>query len=132
MKYVYTAVFTIENEHTVYARIPDLPGCITTGKDLNDALLQVTDAASIWLISAEDNDDDIPAPTPQETIRRENGQLLSLISIDTILYRSLNDTRAVRKNVSLPLWMVNLASKRGINCSKVLQQSLQSIFSNSQ
>ena len=37
MKYTYTALFT-EEAGTVYARVPDLKGCITTGKNLQDAI----------------------------------------------------------------------------------------------
>ena len=32
MKYIYTAVFSIGDDGKVYARVPDLPGCISTGK----------------------------------------------------------------------------------------------------
>ena len=47
MKYTYTAVFTPTEDGTeFYARVPDLPGCITTGDDLDDAIDQITDAAS--------------------------------------------------------------------------------------
>ena len=49
---------------------------------------------------------------------------VSVIAIDTIEYRAKTETRAVRKNVSLPAWMANLAEKRGINCSQILQEGL--------
>lgn len=48
MKYTYTAVFT-EDGGKVYARVPDLDGCITTGKDLADAVDQMSDAMAAWL-----------------------------------------------------------------------------------
>ena len=51
--------------------------------------------------------------------------LMSLVRVDTIAYRSLTDTRAVRKNVSIPAWMATRADKLGINCSKVLQDALR-------
>ncbi len=125
MKYTYTAVFTpIEDGSGYYCSVPDLPGCITTGKDLPDAIDEITDAASIWLVGAEDDKDPIPAPTPQQSIPTEEGSILSIIRIDTIAYRASIDTRAVRKNVSLPAWMANLADQRGINCSQVLQEGL--------
>lgn len=55
MKYIYTAVFTPNEDGTkIHARIPDLPGCVTTGHDLQDAIDQITDAASGWLVVAED------------------------------------------------------------------------------
>lgn len=125
MKYIYTATFTPNEDSTkYYARIPDLPGCITTGASLQDAIDQITDAASGWLVVAEDEGLEIALPTAQSNVPTEDGMLLSLISIDTIAYRAKTDTRAVRKNVSLPAWMVAMADTRGINCSQILQEGL--------
>ena len=124
MKYIYSALFKVEQDK-VYARVPDLPGCITTGKDLEDAIDQITDAASIWLVSAEDDGEEIPAATPQSSLESDVDVQYSLIQIDTIAYRSKIDTRAVRKNVSLPAWMATMADQRGINCSQVLQNALK-------
>jgi len=123
MKYIYSATFTIDNDK-VYARVPDLPGCITTGKDLEDAIEQITDAASIWLVSAEDDNEDIPSASEQSALEHEDGSIYSLIQIDTLAYRAKIDTRAVRKNVSLPAWMAAMADRKGINCSQVLQDGL--------
>ena len=129
MKYIYTAVFTPNEESTkFYARIPDLPGCITTGHSLQDAIEQITDAASGWLVVAEDEGLDIPEPTPQTVIQKKDGDFISLIQIDTIAYRAATDTKAVRKNVSLPQWMSVLADKMGVNCSQLLQESLMQKF----
>ena len=128
MKHLYTAVFTADESGKVFASVPDLPGCVSSGRDMRDAIEQISDAASVWLVAAEDDGAAIPAPTPQHAICRDENSTLSVISIDTVQYRSLTDTRAVRKNVSLPAWMASLADKRGINCSQVLQDSLTSIF----
>ncbi len=125
MKYIYTAVFTPNEDNTkFFARIPDLPGCITTGDSLEDAINQITDAASGWLVVAEDEGLDIPKATRQAVVNRLENDFLSLIQVDTISYRAATDTKAVRKNVSLPRWMANLADKRGVNCSQLLQESL--------
>ena len=122
MRYIYTALFTpIEDGSGYYAKVPDLPGCITTGNSLPDAIEQITDAMSAWLVVAEDEGEPIAAPTPQDQLPVGSGTICSLISADTIEY-------AVRKNVSLPSWMVRLADKRGINCSQVLQDSLRTIL----
>jgi predicted RNase H-like HicB family nuclease len=127
MKYIYTATFIPDKSNSVfYARVPDLPGCITTGSSLSDAIDQITDAAAGWLVVAEDEGLAIAPPTPQPDIPAEDGCILSLISVDTIAYRAKTDTRAVRKNVSLPAWMAAMADSRGINCSQVLQDGLMS------
>lgn len=129
MKYTYTATFTpIEDGSGYYCRVPDLPGCITTGKDLDDALEMIQDAASIWLVGAEDDDDPIPAPTPQASLQLDPGSIVTLIQVDTIAYRAQTDTRAVRKNVSIPAWMDTMVAKRKINCSQVLQDGLRKIL----
>lgn len=130
MPYIYTAVFSQNGaDGKVYARVPDLRGCITTGKDLEDAIRQITDAAAGWLVVAEDEELPIADPTPQNELPHDPGDVLSLIQIDTIDYRARTDTKAVRKNVSLPAWMANLAERRGINCSQVLQESLRAKLS---
>nr|DAW95359.1 MAG TPA: hypothetical protein [Bacteriophage sp.] len=132
MKYIYTALFTpIEDGSGYYVKVPDLPGCITTGNSLSDAIDQITDAMSAWLVVAEDEGEPIAPPTPQEELSLDSDSICSLISADTIEYRAKTDTSAVRKNVSLPSWMLRLADKRGINCSQVLQDALRSIFDSS-
>ena len=125
MRYIYTAVFTpMEDGSGYYAKVPDLAGCITTGKDLADAIDQITDAMSAWLVVAEDENLEIATPTPQGQMKIDNNSSCALIKADTIAYRAMTDTKAVRKNVSIPAWMLALADKRNINCSQLLQEAL--------
>ena len=125
MKYLYTAVFTPkESGSGYYASVPDLPGCISTGRDLTAAIDQITDAASGWLVVAEDEGLPIAPASAQHDIDVPAGGVCSLIRVDSVAYRAQTDTKAVRKNVSLPAWMATMADKRGINCSQVLQESL--------
>lgn len=129
MKYTYTAVLTpSEDGKKVFASVPDLENCITSGKDVDDAIDMITDAASLWLVSAEDHDEQIPKPTPQNEIDIPDNAMKTLIRIDSTAYRAETDTRTVRKNVSIPAWMVTLANKRGINCSQVLKEGLLQKF----
>ena len=45
MKYIYTATFIPnEDESKYYCRIPDLPGCITTGINIDDTIEMFTNA----------------------------------------------------------------------------------------
>ena len=129
MKYIYTATFVPNEDGTkYYCRVPDLPGCITTGSSIDDAIEMITDAASGWLVVAEDEGNEIPAPTPQYKLDIPENTICSIIRIDTFAYRAATDTRAVRKNVSLPAWMATLAEKRGVNCSQVLQDGLMQLL----
>ena len=127
MKYAYTAVIK-EDSGTLFVRFPDLDGCITTGHDLPDAILQATDALSAWLCVAEDEGLDIPAPSTQDSMKREHGEYLALIAADTMRYRAMTDSRAVRKNVSLPAWLAKVADQKRLNCSQILQEALISML----
>ena len=128
MLYTYTAVIT-ESDGTFYAKVPDISGCITTASSLSEAISLITDALNLSLVVLEDEDIEPPQPTPQREIIHGDNDILTVIQADTIQYRSATDTKAVRKNVSLPAWLANLADKRGINCSKVLQDALLSVLS---
>lgn len=126
MKYTYSAVFMPTEDGTeFYAKIPDLPGCVTTGDNLSDAIAEIADAAAAWLVVAEDKDIPIPAPTPQEALAHDSGAVFSVIQVDTVRYRAMTDKRAVRKNVSLPAWMADMAEKAGLSLSQVLQDGLK-------
>lgn len=129
MQYLYTAIFTPFEDGSGYeARIPDIPHCVTSGRDLSDALAMIADAASLMLVDMEDNNVSIPQSTPPQSFRAPEGSVSSLVCLDTDSYRKMNDTRAVRKNVSIPAWMAAMAERRGVNCSQVLQDALRQMF----
>lgn len=100
MKYTYPAIFTpIEDGSGFYAKVPDLPGCITTGRNLSDAINQITDAMSAWLVVAEDEHLKLAAPTPQCDLPLLSGESCAYIKADTLTYRAQTDTRSVREFV---------------------------------
>lgn len=94
MVYVYTATIH-EEDGTFYAAVPDIPGCITTGSSISDAIKQITDALSGCLCVMEDEHDPIPSPSDQSAISQEATDFCTLVRVDTIAYRSLTDTRTI-------------------------------------
>lgn len=97
MIYLYTAVFAPIGDGGYCARVPDLRGCVTTGKSLADAIEQITDAMSAWLVVAEDEGLEIALPTPQESVKPAPGTLCSAIKADTLDYRSRTRTLKPRE-----------------------------------
>lgn len=83
MKGSYAAIFE-QAKGKVYVRFPDLPGCITSGTDMNDAIEMAADAANLWMTSAvEDLKEPVPAATPIEQIDCPDGARVMMIQIDT-------------------------------------------------
>ena len=123
-KYVYPAVFhPNQDDGTLTVTLPDLPGCITEGKDLADALYMAGDAAAMWLWHAEDQREAIPAPTQPPAVTPP--EFVNYVYADTDEYRRKNDTRAVKKTLSIPSWLNAKAEQAGINFSQVLQDALK-------
>ena len=122
MKYVYPAVL-YPDDGKIGVTVPDLPGCHTFGDDWADALFFAKDAIEIWLWSAED--EGIAIPPASKTVPLEPGETLTLIAADTDEYRRANETRAVRKTLSIPSWLNYRAEKANAPFSQILQQGLK-------
>ncbi len=124
MKYVYPAIFTkIESGFGV--KVPALPGCVTSGSDLADAIDMARDAVEMWLCMAEDANEAIPEAKMIETAAIGEGQFVSFIDADTAAYRIENDNKAVKKTLTLPSWLNYQAEKANVNFSQVLQSALK-------
>lgn len=122
MKTVYPILLTpAERGYVVY--VPDLE-INTEGDDLADAIEMARDAIGLWGISEEDTGREIPKASGTMP-HPEKDELVTLVDIDFTAYRRANDLRTVRKNVTLPSWLNDLAEKNGVNFSQVLQESLK-------
>ena len=129
MKGMFTAVIhPRENGNGFECRVPDFPGCVTSGSTLEEACEMIEDAANLWACYIETDGRVIPSQTPYQDVTKEEGDIVQLVRVDTEAYRHLNDNRSVRKNVSLPAWMAAMAERRGINCSQVLQDALKRVL----
>ncbi len=123
MKKVYPALLA-PDERGYFIRVPDVSGCITTGRTIEETLDNVRDALAGCLCVLEDVGQPLPEPSEPAAIA-DGKSTVVLIDVDLLKYRQETDTRAVRKNVSLPAWMSFMADKQGINCSQLLQKALK-------
>lgn len=123
MKYAYPAIFTPVEDGGFDVHIPSLPGCRTCGDDLPDAIFMAEDAASMWLWDAENKRETIPAVIPPPCVAAP--QFVNYIYADTDEYRRKNDTRAVKKTLSIPSWLNEQAMQAGVNFSQILQDALK-------
>lgn len=124
MKKVYPALLAPADGGGYVIRVPDVSGCVTTGTNIDDTLDNIRDALAGCLCVLEDAGQPLPAPSDPCSVA-EDGSTVVLIDVDLLAYRQATDTRAVRKNVSLPAWMSDMADRQGINCSKLLQTALK-------
>jgi hypothetical protein len=66
-----------------------------------------------------------PAPGVPDTISVAQGAFVAMISCDTMAYRRKERSKYVKKTLSVPQWLDEMASGAGINFSHVLQEGLK-------
>lgn len=130
MKLLYPAIFYPFEDGKGYAvEVPDLPGCITEGYDLADAILMATDAASGWVLDElEDGKEPPKASDPSELIIPENG-LLNLLLLDMDAYAEKYGHKAVCKNITIPAYMNSYIEERDLSLSKIVREAVASLIS---
>ena len=95
--YVYPAVFHPDTKEGGYLiTFPDLPGCITEGKDLDEALYMAQDAMKVWLDCTIEDKVPLSPPSDAKSIALEEGEFVNFIRVE------VRDTSAVRRSVSIP------------------------------
>lgn len=130
MKLVYPACFypCEEKEGAYTVVVPDLPGCVTEGDSLADAMLMATDAASGWVLDELEDGRPAPKATPIRSVKPDPGGFVSLLVLDMSAYAEKYGAKAIRKNLTIPAWLAAFAEANQINFSKVLQDSLTAMY----
>lgn len=118
-QYVYPALFHKNDDDSYTITYPDLPGCVSEGKSLENALYMAQSALTQWMAYLAESKEPAPAPSRIGDIRAGRNEFVNLVRAD------LRDDRAVRHTVSIPKWMDDRAASAGISLSRVLQEALR-------
>lgn len=122
--YIFPAVFSYD-EDGISIEFPDLQGCLSCAKTDEDALYMAKDALRGWLLVAEQYDDPIPDPLKLSEIITNENEKAVLIEVCLATHRDAYNNRSVKKTLTLPAWLNDLAEKENINFSFLLQQALK-------
>ncbi len=130
MKLTYPACFYPDKERkgAYDVVVPDLPGCVSGGDTLAEAILMGTDAASGWVLDELEDGKAAPKASPLESIIPDPGGFVSILVLDMDAYAEKYGEKAVRKNLTIPAWLNTFAENNRINFSQVLQDSLTALY----
>lgn len=123
MKYVFPAIFSPEDEGYSVG-FPDIEGCYTCGDNLLNALEMAEDVLALMLCCMENENKEIPKPSPRDTLYCDKGSFVNDIYCDTTSYRKKISTKMIRKTVTIPEWLNETAKDERIDFSRVLQEAL--------
>lgn len=118
-EYVYPAVFHPNSDNSFTITYPDLPGCISEGKSLGNAMYMAQTSLTQWIEYLIDKKQSIPSASDLKSIVLSPEEFVSLIRAD------IKDGRAVKRTVSIPKWMDDKVIESGLSLSRVLQDALK-------
>ena len=117
----YPAIFHAE-DGGFWVEFPDLPGCVTEGDSIAEAVAEASSALGGFLCSMMDRNLELPAPSDLRAITTEGDDFASIVIADPLAFQKRK--RAVKKTLTIPEWLNEAAEARHINFSAVLQQAL--------
>lgn len=118
-EYVYPALFHSNSDGSYTVTFPDLPGCISEGKTLGNAMYMAQRALTQWIEYLIDSKEPISPASAILDVPAATDEFVNLIRAD------IKDGRAVKRTVSIPKWMDDKVSEAGLSLSRVLQDALK-------
>lgn len=135
MNYVYPAVF-YEEGGKISVIFPDLGNLATFGDNMADAMRMAGDACGLYLFTALRDGEPLPAPSAISEINPSavlkdfemesaaDRAFVNMVLVDMTEYARKHSEKAVKKTLSIPMWLNTLCEEKSINFSKVLQDAL--------
>lgn len=123
-RYFYPAVFTYASGQEIAVVFPDL-NVATSGINDDDALMSARELLGCVLYGLEDDNEEIPNPTPLAKVQAGENDRTVLIDVYMPSIRLAQVNRSVNRTVTLPAWLNAAALEKGINFSQVLQDALR-------
>lgn len=117
----YPALFHKEEDGSYWVEFPEFAGG-TQGDDLEEAMKNAREMLESVLAAYLDEGMELPVPSDMEELTVEDG-FASLIQVDPRPF--IRNNKAVRKNVTVPEWLIRLADREQVNYSEVLTSALE-------
>jgi predicted RNase H-like HicB family nuclease len=128
-KYVYPVIFERESDGGFCVYAPDLPGCVTEAADYADGIEKIRDGISGVLYIMDRDHIAFPAASDPAVMECESGDVVALIDVSLMEYKRKVGSKAVRRTISIPEYLDEMAAQSGVSLSQVTQDALRSIFS---
>ena len=136
--YSYPAIFYKEDDGGYSVIFSDLKGATTCGDNLQEAIAMAIDCLAGYLHSLILDNEEIPAASNiqdinDDVIKEELEELytdksrvfVNIISVNVAEYAEKHFNKSVKKMVTIPQWMADMAAERKLKLSKILQDALK-------
>lgn len=128
---VYPACFYKEKEGGYSVIFPDLNHLSTCGETLENALEMAVDCLAGYLYSAKQEGETVPAPSEMshidvnEEYDEYESAFVNMVAVDVAEYAKKHFEKSVKKTLTIPSWLNEIAVANNVNFSQVLQSALK-------
>lgn len=130
----YPACF-FKEEHGYSVIFPDLNYLATSGDTLEEALTMAVDCLAGYLYACHRDGDIIPAASDISAIQPEKiakelefettSAFVNIITVDVAEYAKKHFEKSVKKTLTIPAWLNDIAVANHVNFSQTLQEALK-------
>lgn len=133
---IYPAIFYKAIEGGYVVIFPDFDNGGTQGETLDEAMEMAQDYIGTWLYDDFVQGKELPKPSNINDISVEVSEdekeyyiskesFKTLVSLDMAKYLKECKSQTIRKNVSIPSWMNEMAKRYNLNFSNLLQEAIK-------
>ena len=123
-RYVYPAVFHYSDDG-ISIEFPDLPGCLSFGDDDNEAIHNAKEALELHLYGLEEDSMHIPDSSHIQDIKLSEKETIILIDVWMKPVRDYMQNKAIKKTLTIPKWLNDVAVENKVNFSHLLQLAIK-------
>lgn len=123
-RYIYPAIFHYADDG-ISVEFPDLPGCFSYGDTDIEALNNAKEALELHLFGLEDDNEEIPEPSHIRNIHPEENESVVMIDVWMVPVRDFMKNKAVKKTLTIPKWLNDVAVQNNVNFSHILQVAIK-------
>lgn len=128
--YIYPAIF-YQEDIGYSVTFPDIPEAITEGDTLEEAYTMAKNVLGLVFTDYESRNEKLPTPSELNKVQKEitttncEEEYLVLVEFDFLDYKKKHMKKSVKKTLTIPMWLNDLAEKNNINFSQLLQEALK-------
>lgn len=127
----YPACFYKEHEGGYSVIFPDLNHLATCGDTFEEALKMAVDCLAGYLFDLKHSKEEFPKPSeisqinPDEEYTEYKEAFVNMITVDLEEYAKTHFEKSVKKTLTIPSWLNDMALEKKINFSQLLQKALK-------
>lgn len=123
--YTFPCIIKFDEEDKIYyVRFPDIEEAFTDGDSLKEAVYNAQEVLGLVIYEREKMGREIPKAT-ESMIKTGENESLSYISVWMPLVRDRIEEKSVKKTLTIPKWLNDLAEENNVNFSQLLQVAIK-------